>query len=86
MYLLDGKVSERDVKQPIRRISQELWDAGIRLSPLTRKRSEAEKFDPDNVEFALSSLDHRLLAGDSRFTSGLPERACPRCWSGTARP
>jgi [protein-PII] uridylyltransferase len=78
MYLLDGKVSERDVKQPIRRISQELWDAGIRLSPLTRKRSEAEKFDPDNVEFALSSLDHRLLAGDfavyKRFTgTGLPK-------------
>ena len=64
MYLLDSKVSEQDVKQPIRRISQELWDCGIRLSPLTRKRNEAERFDPDNVEFALSSLDHRLLAGD----------------------
>ena len=78
MYLLDGKVSEKDVKQPIRRISQELWDCGIRLSPLTRKRSEAEKFDPDNVEFALSSLDHRLLAGDAavyeRFAgTGLPK-------------
>ena len=78
MYLLDGKVSESQVKQPIRRISQELWDCGIRLSPLTRKRSEAEKFDPDNVEFALSSLDHRLLAGDAvvyeRFAgTGLPK-------------
>jgi [protein-PII] uridylyltransferase len=78
MYLLDGKVSEKDVKQPIRRISQELWDSGIRLSPLTRKRSEAERFDPDNVEFALSSLDHRLLAGDAavyeRFAgAGLPK-------------
>jgi [protein-PII] uridylyltransferase len=65
MYLLDGKVQEKDVKQPIRRISQELWDCGIRLSPLTRKRSEAERFDADNVEFALSSLDHRVLAGDA---------------------
>jgi [protein-PII] uridylyltransferase len=78
MFLLDGKVAEKDVKQPIRRVSQELWDAGIRLSPLTRKRSEAEKFDPDNVEFALSSLDHRLLAGDAlvyeRFAgTGLPK-------------
>jgi [protein-PII] uridylyltransferase len=53
------------VKQPIRRISQELWDCGIRLSPLTRKRAEAERFDADNVEFALSSLDHRVLAGDA---------------------
>jgi len=53
------------VKQPIRRISQQLWDCGIRLSPQTRKRNEAERFDADNVEFALSLLDHRLLAGDA---------------------
>ena len=65
MYLLDSKVSEQAVNQPIRRMSQELWDCGIRLSPLTRKRSEAEKFDSDNVEFALSSMDHRFLTGDA---------------------
>lgn len=78
LYLLDGKVSEKELKQPIRRISQELWDCGIRLSPQTRKRSEAEKFDADNVEFALALLDHRLLCGDAavyeRFASvGLPK-------------
>jgi [protein-PII] uridylyltransferase len=78
LYLLDGKVSEKELKLPIRRISQELWDCGIRLSPQTRKRSEAEKFDPDNVEFALSLLDHRFLCGDravyERFTGvGLPK-------------
>ncbi len=78
MYLLDGKVSEKDVKLSIRRISQELWDCGIRLSPQTRKRSEAERFDSDNVEFALALLDHRLLAGDAavyeRFANiGLPK-------------
>src|SRR5580658_6809435 len=33
LFLLDGKLQEKDVKQPIRRISQELWDCGIRLSP-----------------------------------------------------
>src|SRR5271154_6330313 len=65
LYLLDGKVSEQDVKQPIRRISQELWDYGIRLSPVTRKRNEAERFDADNVEFAVALLDRRLLAGDA---------------------
>jgi [protein-PII] uridylyltransferase len=72
LYMLDGKVSEPQVKQPIRRISQQLWDCGIRLSPVTRRRSEAERFHADNVEFALSLLDHRLLAGDGavyeRFT------------------
>ena len=65
LYLLEGKVSEEAVKQPIRRVSQALWDCGIRLSPQTRRRSEAEKFEADNVEFALALLDHRLLAGDA---------------------
>src|ERR1039458_2071215 len=78
LYLLDGKVSEQEVKQPIRRVSQELWDVGIRLSPVTRKRSEVEKFEPDNVESTLALLDHRLLAGDAsvyeRFSgTGFPK-------------
>jgi [protein-PII] uridylyltransferase len=78
LYLLDGKASEKELKQPIRRISQELWDCGIRLSPQTRKRSEAEKFDADNVEFALALLDHRFLGGNAavyeRFAGvGLPK-------------
>jgi [protein-PII] uridylyltransferase len=78
LYMLDSKVSDADVKLPIRRISQELWDCGIRLSPQTRKRSEAEKFESDNVEFALSVLDHRFLVGDKsvyeRFAgTGLPK-------------
>jgi [protein-PII] uridylyltransferase len=78
LYLLDPKLSEQDVKQPIRRMSQELWDCGIRLSPQTRKRTEAEKFESDNVEFTLSLIDHRLLVGDNsvydRFaTVGLPK-------------
>jgi [protein-PII] uridylyltransferase len=78
LYLIDGKVSEQQVKQPIRRVSQELWDAGIRLSPVTRKRSEVEKFEADNVESTLALLDHRLLAGDAsvfeRFSgAGFPK-------------
>lgn len=78
LYLLDPKVSEQEVKAPIRRISQELWDYGIRLSPQTRKRNELEKLDPENIELALSLLDHRLLTGDAavyeRFVgSSLPK-------------
>src|SRR5579871_113831 len=40
LFLLDGKISEEDVKQPIRRVSQELWDCGIRLWPQTRRSEE----------------------------------------------
>ena len=78
LYLLDGKASEKDLKIPIRRISQELWDCGIRLSPQTRKRSEAEKFDADNVEFALSLLDHRFLCGDAAVYKRFAEGGLPK--------
>jgi len=65
LFLLDGKVAEKDVKDSIRRVSQELWDCGLRVSPTTRRGSECEKFDPDIAEFTLSLLDHRLIAGDA---------------------
>src|SRR5208283_4715672 len=78
LYLLDGKVSEAEIKQPIRRISQQLWDCGIRLAPTSRKRSEAERFDAENAEFTVAMLDHRLLAGDAAVYRRLAEVGLPR--------
>jgi [protein-PII] uridylyltransferase len=78
MYLLDGRASERLVNQPIRRLSQELWDCGIRLSPVTRRRAEAERFEADNVEFALSLMDHRLLGGDKAVYEKLADAGLPK--------
>ena len=85
LYLLDNKLSEQDVKQPIRRVSQELWDCGIRLSPLTRKRSEVERFEPDNVEAALSALDHRLLTGDAALYQRFAEVGLPKLLDGQSK-
>jgi [protein-PII] uridylyltransferase len=78
LYLLDGKVSEAEIKQPIRRISQQLWDCGIRLSPTSRKRSEAERFDAENAEFTIALLDHRLLGGDAAVYQRLAEVGFPK--------
>ena len=78
LYLLDGKVSEAEIKQPIRRISQKLWDCGIRLAPTSRKRSEAERFDPENAEFTIALLDHRLLTGDAAVYQRLVEVGLPK--------
>ena len=78
LFVLDGKVQEKDVKQPIRRMCQELWDAGLRLSPQTRRRAECERFDADNVEFVLSLLDHRLLGGDAAVHERLAQSGLPR--------
>jgi [protein-PII] uridylyltransferase len=78
LYLLDGKVSEAEIKQPIRRISQQVWDCGIRLSPTSRKRSEAERFDEENAEFTVALLDHRLLGGDAAVYQRLVEVGFPK--------
>jgi [protein-PII] uridylyltransferase len=78
LYLLDGKVSEAEIKLPIRRISQQLWDCGIRLAPTSRKRSEAERFDPENAEFTIALLDHRLLTGDATVYQRLVEVGLPK--------
>src|SRR6202000_1149984 len=61
LFLLDGKLVEKDVKDAIRRVNQEMWDCGIRVSPVTRKLAECERFNEENVEFALSLLDHRMV-------------------------
>jgi [protein-PII] uridylyltransferase len=78
LYLLDARVNEAAVKLSIRRVSQALWDCGIRLSPQTRRRGDAEKFEPDNVEYALALMDHRLLGGDAAVYEKFADAGLPK--------
>jgi [protein-PII] uridylyltransferase len=78
MFLLEPQVSERAVKEPIRRFSQALWDAGLRVSPMTRTLAECGRFDPENVEFTLSLLDARHVAGDAALGAQLIEKTVPK--------
>jgi [protein-PII] uridylyltransferase len=78
LFLHAASDSEREFKEPIRRFSQELWDLRLKLSPMTRNLAECERLDPNNVEFALSLLDCRYLAGDRELFSRLREKVVPR--------
>ncbi|WP_433965105.1 nucleotidyltransferase domain-containing protein [Tunturiibacter gelidiferens] len=78
LFLLDGKLTEKDVKDAIRRVNQEMWDSGIRVSPVTRKLTECEKFDPENAEFALSLMEHRWVTGDATLYDKLSEQSVPK--------
>jgi [protein-PII] uridylyltransferase len=78
LFLHAGGNSEDEFKDPIRRFSQELWDLHLKLSPATRNLAECEKLDPDNVEFAISLLDCRYLAGDRDLFAKLHEKVVPR--------
>ena len=66
------------LKDPIRRFSQELWDLRMKVSPTTRSLAECDRFDPANVEFAISLLDARYLAGDREVFDRLRNKVIPR--------
>jgi [protein-PII] uridylyltransferase len=78
LFLCAGTESEAALKDPIRRLSQELWDLRLKVSPATRSLAECERLDPDNVEFTISLLDCRYLAGDRELYSRLREKVIPR--------
>lgn len=78
LFLHADSNTENGFKDPIRRFSQELWDMRMKLSPMTRTLAECERFDPENVEFAISLLDCRYLAGDQELFSRLHEKVVPR--------
>ena len=78
LYLLDNSRSEAQLKDPIRRINQEIWDAGIRAAPAIRLLSECESLIVGNPEFTLSLLDHRFLVGDRKLYNRLDLESMPR--------
>jgi [protein-PII] uridylyltransferase len=78
LFLLDGRVAEKDVKDAIRRVNQEMWDCGIRVSPATRKIAECERFDPENAEWVLSLMDHRMVVGDAALYEKLAGQCVPK--------
>lgn len=78
LFLLNEKLAEKDIKDALRRVNQEMWDCGIRVSPATRRLSECEKFDPENAEFALSLMDHRWVTGDAALYDRLSEQSVPK--------
>jgi [protein-PII] uridylyltransferase len=78
LFLCATSDSETALKDPIRRFSQELWDLRLKVSPATRNLAECERLDPDNVEFTISLLDCRYLAGDRELFSRLREKVIPR--------
>ncbi len=77
--------AERELKNPVRNFSQQIWDLRLKLSPATRTLAECERFDPNNVEFAISLLDCRYLAGDRKLFGRLHDQLIPKLVSRESR-
>ena len=78
MILVDARLPEAVVKDPIRQVNQMLWDIGLRVSPMTRTLADCERFDAENVEFTLSLLDARLVSGSKELFEKLTEKVVPK--------
>ncbi|MDE1162429.1 MAG: HD domain-containing protein [Acidobacteriaceae bacterium] len=72
-------VEKSDVgKEAIRRVSQMLWDCGLKIALSSRPTGDCERFEPTNPEFGLSLLDFRGLGGDEKLLAKMRERCLPR--------
>jgi [protein-PII] uridylyltransferase len=78
LFLHADQASEQRYKDRVRQFSQELWDLRMKLSPATRTLAECENFDSGNVEFTISLLDCRYLAGDRELFAKLHDKLIPK--------
>ena len=68
------KLACRDV---IRNASQDLWDIRLKLSPMTRTLADCDRLDSENVEFTISLMDSRFLAGNEEIYHKLRTQTFP---------
>lgn len=78
LFLHADQTTEERFRDPVRAFCQELWDLRMKLGPTTRTLVECEQFDPQNVEFTISLLDCRFVAGDIELFRRLHDEVLPR--------
>jgi [protein-PII] uridylyltransferase len=77
LFVCANDGAERDSHDLLRSATQAMWDAGLRASPATRTLKECDRVDPDNLEFTVSLLDRRFLAGDAALYKRLESELLP---------
>ncbi len=86
LYLCADDKVEDTLRETVRGCNQAMWDLGLRASPMIRTLKECDRYDPDNIEFTLSLLDRRFIAGDHSLYQSLTTQILPavalREWSG----
>lgn len=78
LFLHADRSTEDVLRDPIRSFCQELWDLRMKLGPTTRTLAECDQFDQQNVEFTISLLDCRYIAGDRELFARLHDKVLPK--------
>lgn len=77
LFAFADEKAEEQSREAVRSIIQGMWDIGLRASPTSRTVKEAGRFDPDNLEFTLATLDRRFLAGQFPLYQQLHQTVLP---------
>jgi len=77
LFAFADEKSEEQSVDAVRSIIQGMWDIGLRASPASRTIKEVGRFDPDNLEFTLATLDRRFLAGQFPLYQQLHQTVLP---------
>ena len=78
LFLSANSGIEESQKEAVAATSRALWDLPVRLGPAARTLEECDALDRDNLEFSISLLDCRYLAGDTRLFGRLREQRIPQ--------
>jgi len=78
LFLFGDRDAEQAFRDPVRRLSQELWDLRLKLSPASRTLAECDRYDANNTEFTISLLDCRYLVGDRDLFRRLHDKVIPK--------
>ncbi|HKD83273.1 MAG TPA: [protein-PII] uridylyltransferase [Terriglobales bacterium] len=78
LFLTEDELSRDRIKDRVTAFCQTMWDCGLRVSPTVRTLTDCGRFEQNNLEFTLSLLDCRFLAGDSELFAGLHARTLPQ--------
>src|SRR5271170_2988886 len=77
LFAFADEKTEEQSHDAVSGIIQGMWDIGLRASPSSRTVKEAGRFDPDNLEFTLATLDRRFLAGQFPLYQQLHQTVLP---------
>jgi len=77
LFLTEAEAGSDRMKSAVAGLCQTLWDCGLRVSPTTRTLADCGRLDQTNLEFTLSLLDCRFLAGDIALFERLHAKALP---------
>jgi [protein-PII] uridylyltransferase len=78
LFLFEKTLPGPEQKDVIRQLCQDMWDIRLKLSPTTRTLEECDLLHRDNLEFNISLLDCRFLAGDFELFRRLREQILPK--------